>query len=114
MIKQRTSRLIAVAGVAFAVLMSACGVKDEMKDGYQFGDVSKGLLRDAAVVMEKRGAYCAMAEDNPLRAVALIAIRVYLPLMPADGVCGPELDTLEGVVAILAINSPLAAPKDSN
>lgn len=95
---------VVVAGL-LAILLAGCMV-DRLKDGPKPGDFSRHVVDDALVVMEKRAAYCAKAEGNPLRATALAAIRFYLPLIPADGICGPKLATLDGIVTMLSTANP--------
>ncbi len=69
------------------MLLTGCQTPPELKDGYQFGDISKIALRDIKKISHARDVYCADASTVILRKAAVITIRSYLPAYPENGIC---------------------------
>ncbi len=75
------------------LFLPGCESSPELKDGYQFGDLSKIALADIQKVKQARNVYCADASTRVLRKAAVITIQSYLPAYPADGIC-TRLDSI--------------------
>ncbi len=71
--------------VALALMLASCAVKDNIKDGYQGGDVAAGLIED-------KGVYCS-APYRGIRAVGRFIIAML------GGVTVPDVCKVIDVVA---------------
>lgn len=85
-------------------LLLLCGCNQELKDGYQWGDVHEFNARKADEVHQHRIAYCSAYSTKSMRRLALAALRIYYPSVPKDGIC-IGLTTQE-VLGQLPINHP--------
>jgi hypothetical protein len=85
-----------IALILTAIMLSGCAVP-EMEDGYQFGDISHLADRELISLLDAIHTYCDKNRDSVARKTALAIIRVYYPLVPANGICMTEqFDTTIG------------------
>jgi len=71
----------------FITLLSLAGCQQELKDGYQWGDVTHFNARKLDAIHQHRVNYCSVYSASITRKVALAAIRAQYPLVPIDGLC---------------------------
>jgi hypothetical protein len=69
-----------------ALLMAGCK-PEELKDGYQVGDISHLTIRELGQLEQARKEYCAANSDVITRRAALALIRMKLPVVPENGIC---------------------------
>ncbi len=68
-------------------LLALLGCNQELKDGYQFGDITHYNARKLDAIHQHRVNYCSAYSNSTTRQIALTAIRAQYPLVPKDGIC---------------------------
>jgi len=84
--------LMAGLALAMSVSLSGCAEPEELKDGYQLGDMSHLAVREQAEVRQAVKDYCDKHRDSAIRYAALNIIRLKFPFIPENGICGTPTD----------------------
>ena len=69
------------------IFITLSGCFEELKDGYQLGDITNMTVKELKKLGQARVDYCAKTSDSFTKQAALLVIRAQLPAYPEDGVC---------------------------
>lgn len=98
-----------VAQTADSDTNAELGIITQLNDGYQFGDITRGLAHDLSLLVALRDKTCKFigADDTrkALDKVVVMLIRGYMPAYPANGICTSEFD--QAIAAIRAAKGVL-------
>jgi len=73
--------------LALSMALTGCLLDEELEDGYQFGDATKGVMRVADTLQDKIKVYCDEHENDVVRGLALELIHKKLGAVPEEGIC---------------------------
>jgi len=92
-------KMILTAFLPLALSLAACTEPDELKDGYQIGDLSHIAVREIDKVRSAIDDYCDKTRDSAVRYAALNLIRLKYPFIPENGICGKQPGQLQSQLA---------------